>query len=216
MSTSLLERLFSFLQHLVFHHIGSKIRTNALKDIMDYLFILFEKIGCKFDVVSEIYLKLYKEIVAQEITLAQITKDDRVLVIGSGSLPATPILLARDTSATVISIDKDLQAVKEAIQYLKSKKLDQMLKVECANGLTYPLERFTVIVVLYGVKQPAEMMRYLASRINQTTKVVFRTITDAKGQIRDKTLDLEQHFIIQKQIHTQSLGSFDSFLLMKK
>jgi 2-polyprenyl-3-methyl-5-hydroxy-6-metoxy-1,4-benzoquinol methylase len=216
MPTILLERLLSSLQNLIFHQIGSKIRTNALKGIMDYVFILFEKIGCKFDIVSEIYLKLYREIVAKEIILAQITKDDRVLVIGSGSLPATPILLARDTGATVVSIDKDLQAVKEATQYLKSKKLDQMLKVECANGFTYPLERFTVIVVLYGVKQPAEMMRYLASRTNQTTRVVYRTITDAKGQIRDKTLELEQHFIIQKQIHTQSLGSFDSFLLMKK
>jgi hypothetical protein len=216
MSTHILEKLFFFLQNLVFKQIGSKIRTNALKSIMDSLFILFEKIGCKFEIISEIYLKLYEDIVTKEIALAKISQNDRVLIIGSGSLPATPMLIVRNTHAQTISIDKDSNAVKEATHYVNSRNLGQMLKIECADGFTYAVEQFNVIIVLYGVKHSSEMLNRLADRINQNTRVVYRTITDAQGRIRDKTLDISQYFLIKKQVHTETFGSFDSFLLMKK
>lgn len=216
MSNSMLERLFSTLQTLIFKQVGKKITTNSLKNLMDSLFIIFEKVGCKFEVISEIYLKLYLEIVLKEVTMAQISSQDRVLVIGSGSLPATPVLIAQNTHAQIISIDKDSTAVKQATHYVKSHHLEQTLTIECADGLTYPLEQFTIIVVLYGVKKPAEMLRSIAGRINQNTKVIYRAITDSQGRITDKTLQLMTYFTIKDQVHSETLGSFDSFLLTKK
>jgi hypothetical protein len=216
MSTSILERLFSVLQKLIFKQIGNRMPTNALKNVMDLVFVLFEKVGCKFEVISEIYLKLYHEIVIKEIILAQISSHDRVLIIGSGSLPATPALIAQNTHAQIVSIDKDCTAVKEATRYVNIHHLEQMLTIECADGLTYPVELFTVIVVLYGVKQPAMMLSYLASHIDQNTRVVYRTITDSQGRVTDKTLDISQYFFIKERVHTETLGSFDSFLLTKK
>jgi len=216
MSTSILERLFSTLQKIIFKQIGKKIPTNALKNIMDLFFMLFEKVGCKFEVISEIYLKLYQEIVTKEITMAQISDQDRVLVIGSGSLPATPAIIAQNTHAQTISIDKDCTAVKEAMQYVTAHHLEQTLSIQYANGLTYPVGEFTVIVVLYGVKQPTELFSHLADHIDQKTRVIYRTITDTHGRIKDKTLDISQHFLIKNQIHTETLGSLESFLLMKK
>lgn len=216
MSNVLLERLFSTIQTIFFKEIGKKITTNALKNIMDLFFIVFEKVGCKFEVISDIYLHLYKEIVSKEVTMAQISTKDRVLVIGSGSLPATPVLIAQNTQAQTTSIDKDCNAVKEAAQYVKNHHLEQTLKIECADGATYPLERFTIIVVLYGVKKPAEILRYLGSRINPDTRVIYRTITDSNGAITDKTLNLSAYFHIKDRVHSETLGSFDSFLLSKK
>ncbi len=216
MATSMLERLFSTLQNLIFTQVGKKITTNALKNIMDLFFIVFEKVGCKFEVISDIYLKLYQEIVTEEIAMAQITAQDRVLVIGSGSLPVTPVLIARNTHAHTTTIDKDCKAVKEAILYVKNHHLDEILSIECADGVTYPLEQFSVIVVLYGVKNPAEFLTQLARRLSQNTKVIYRTITDSQGKITDKTLDLSGYFTIRDHVHTETLGSFDSFLLTKK
>lgn len=216
MSNRLLERLFSTIQTIVFKEIGKKITTNALKNIMDLFFIVFEKVGCKFEVISDIYLHLYKEIVSKEVIMAQISSKDRVLVIGSGSLPATPVLIAQNTQAQTTSIDKDCNAVKEAAQYVKNHHLEQILTIECADGTMYPLTQFTIIVVLYGVKKPAEVLRYLGSHINQDTRVIYRTITDSKGTITDKTLDLSAYFHINDRVHSEDLGSFDSFLLTKK
>ena len=216
MSTSPIERLFSILQKFIFKQIGNKLPTDALKNIMDLLFVMFEKVGCKFEVISEIYLKLYREIVIKEIAMAQISHRDRVLVIGSGSIPATSALIAQNVHVQVVSVDKDCTAVKEASHYVTTHHLEQTLSIQCADGLTYPVEQFTVIVVLYGVKQPAMILSNLASRINKNTRVIYRTITDAQGKIKDKTLDILQYFRIKDHIHSETLGSFDSFLLMKK
>jgi tRNA A58 N-methylase Trm61 len=216
MSTSKLERLFLVLQDLIFKQIGKKIRTNALKTFMDLFFVLFEKVGCKFDIISDIYMRLYQEIVTKEITVAQISAQDHVLVIGSGSLPATPALIAQHTHAQTISIDKDWRAVKEATQYVKHHHLEDLLSIQCADGLTYPLEQFSIILVLYGVKKPAEMLHHLANNIDRNTRVLYRTITDSQGKIMDKTIDLSEEYHIKDHIHSETLGSFDSFLLMKK
>lgn len=216
MSNSRLEQLLSTMQTLFFKQIGTKITTNALKSIMDLLFVLFEKIGSKFPVLSDLYLRLYQDIVHKEITLAQITSHDRVLVIGSGALPATPVLIAQNTSAPTHSIDKDCGAVKKAAEFVKNIHLEQILTIECADGLTYPIDQFTVIIVLYGVKHPAKMLRHLSDRINTDTRIIYRTITDSQGRVTDKTLNLSDYFKIKAQVHTETLGSFDSFLLTKK
>ncbi|KYK20807.1 hypothetical protein AYK25_08590 [Thermoplasmatales archaeon SM1-50] len=216
MSNSILKRIFSTFQTIFFKEVGKKITTNALKNLMDLFFIIFEKVGCKFEVISDIYLSLYKEIVTREVTMANISPEDRVLVIGSGSLPATPVLIVQESQAQTTSIDKDCNAVKEASQYVKNHHLSQILTVECADGATYPLGHFSVIVVLYGVKKPAELLRHLAGRINQSTRVIYRAITDSQGRITDKTLNLSAYFHIKDRVHSDTLGSFDSFLLTKK
>ncbi len=216
MATSRLEQIFSFLQHLLFQQIGSKIRTNFLKNIMDSSFIIFEKIGSKFEVFATIYLNMYQEILQQEIALANISEHDRVLVIGSGSLPVTPILIVRNTDALTVAIDVDATAVKNATRYVQSKFLEKMIQIENADGQTYPVEQFNVIIIVYGVKNLKELLRHIASQMKQDTRVIFRTITDMQGKILDKSLDLSKYFVIKKQIRTEGIGSIDSFLLMKK
>jgi precorrin-6B methylase 2 len=216
MSTSTLEHLFSFLQTIVFKQIGNKMPTNALKGVMDIAFIVFEKVGCKFEIISSIYLKLYHDIVLKELSMACLTKDDRVLVIGSGSLPATPALIAQNAQVTIVSIDKDRTAVKNAVSYVKNHHLDSRLTIEYADVLQYSVERFTVVFVLYGVKRPQEVLVYLASHIHENTRVIFRAITDAQGKFEDQTIDILKHFSIKEKVHSETLGSFDSFLLMKK
>jgi precorrin-6B methylase 2 len=162
------------------------------------------------------YIKMYQEILTQEISLAQVSEHDKVLVIGSGSLPVTPTLIVRNTHAQTVAIDKDPIAVKDATQFVRSQKLEQLLKIEYANALTYPLEQFNIIFVLYGINHPAAMLQYLASHIDKNTKVIFRAITDTHGNILDRTLDLSRYFDIKNQIRTEGIGTIDSFLLMKK
>ncbi len=60
------------------------------------------------------------------------------------------------------------------------------------------------------------MLRHLASHINQNTRIIYRTITDVQGRMFDQTFDISQYFVIKKQIHTEGIGTLDSFLLTKK
>jgi spermidine synthase len=216
MAHSTIERIFSFAQTVVFKHAGKKFSTHSLKSIMDVGFAVFEKVGCKFDVVSSLYLKFYQEIVAKELAMAHVHPSDHVLVIGSGSLPATPALLAMNTKAAVVSIDRDRTAVKQATRYVKSHRLRRNLSIDHADGLHYPVERFDVIFVLYGVKQPNLILEYLAEHCHDATRIILRAITDSRGVITDKRINLNHLFIIRDSIQTDTLGSMTSFLLQKK
>jgi hypothetical protein len=94
--------------------------------------------------------------------------------------------------------------------YVKTHHLDHQLSIHYAQGTEFPVEGFTVIFVLYGVKLPQLLLDYLADHINTNTRVILRTITDAQGNIKDSTIDLTR-FQVKERIHTASLGSFEHF-----
>jgi precorrin-6B methylase 2 len=215
MASSLLLRLFSFAQTIVFQDIGNKFPTKSVKPLMDLGFIIFEKMGVNFPVIADIYLKFYDNVVKEEAHLASISSRDQVLVIGSGSLPATPILIARHTGARVVTIDRDPTAVKIGTRFIHNINLDKQLTVAYGEGLTYPAKDFTVVFLMYGVKNTQAVIDSLPQRISDGCRVVIRLMSDEHHHIVDP-LDLTSRFTIKNQVHTTALGSFDTFLLEKK
>jgi len=216
MSRSLTERCFSLIQTIVFKQIGAKIPTNSLKRLMDRLFIIVEKIGNNFSVFSSFYLSMYEELVDQEIAMARLSSEHRILVIGSGALPATAILYAQKTHAKIITIDRDQQTICQAIRFIQQFQLGDRLIMVHADGFSYPLDNFDVIVVLYGVKRQQGILEHIAQHMNKDTQVIFRTMADTQGKFLDPQLDIAQYFLIKKHVRSEALGSFDSFLLQKK
>jgi len=215
MPSSLMTSVFSFARKAVFQEVGNKFPTKSVKPIMDFGFIVFEKMGVKFPVIADIYLKFYESVVKEETRLAHISSGDRVLVIGSGSLPATPILIARYSGAHVVTIDRDPKAVKIGTKYIRRNNLDNMLTVASGEGLTYPAKDFTVVFLMYGVKNTQAVLASLPQRISDGCRVVIRFMSDKQHHIVDD-LDITRYFIIKDQVHTTALGSFDTFLLEKK
>jgi precorrin-6B methylase 2 len=216
MLSKIIEKLLSWTQNILFENIGTKFHTNSLKNLMDRLFIFYEKISNKFSIISNNYLKMYQEIVEKEIKMANISSNDTVLIIGCGSLPATSILIAMKTNAKIVSIDKDHGAIKEASQYVKNIGFQKQIKFEQANGLYYPIRKFSVILVLYGVKQIKEILKYLVNNMNDKTRIIFRTITDENGKALGGKIDLSSTFLIKDKSRSRTIGPVDSFLLMKK
>jgi len=211
----LVTRLFSYAQKIVFQEVGNKIPTSAVKPIMDLGFIVFERLGVKFPVVSAIYLQFYEPVVHKEAALADVSAADRVLVIGSGSLPATPVLIARYTHAQVVTIDRDPRAVRSGTEYIRRQNLADRLTVVHGEGLTYPVRDFTVIFILYGVKNTQEVLASLPGRITDRCRVVLRLMSDTDHRILDN-LDIATYFTVKDQVHTSALGSFETLLLEKK
>ena len=118
MVKSISERILSFSRFIFFDIISDKFNAAPFKNFMDYLYVIFEKIAYSFKILSENYLMLYDELIKKEIVMAQITKKTNVLVIGCGSLPVTPILIALKTDADIIGIDYDKKAVDRAINFI--------------------------------------------------------------------------------------------------
>ncbi|HVQ01651.1 MAG TPA: hypothetical protein VMT57_09085 [Candidatus Thermoplasmatota archaeon] len=208
--------VLSSLQTIAFEYIGSLVQTNAFKGFTDLLFIILEKVGSKFPVISSLYLDLYRDIVSKELALLQLKKNERVLVVGGGSLPATPMLITMATKASIDIIDKDPEAVAAGQRFIHTYHLDDKLKVINTNALQYPMASYEVIIILYGVKQPDKVLEYIASQVSEKTHIILRVITDDKGTIGDKTIDIDKQFIIKGRARSTTLGSFESLMLVKK
>lgn len=210
------EGFFSLFIYIFYRQIGTKFRTDALKFFWDIFFVVLEKIGFKFDVISSNYIKLYDDIVEKEICMAKISSKDRILVIGCGSLPATTALIAMKTKAEITTIDVDSRAVHEASYFFKNINLERQITVEHADGLRYPINKFDVIFVLYGVQRQKEILTYLAENMQDTTKIIFRTVWDTQGRLSNKSIDVSRLFLVKDHVSSEYLGSVDSLLLLKK
>ncbi|MCJ7571830.1 MAG: 50S ribosomal protein L11 methyltransferase [Candidatus Thermoplasmatota archaeon] len=184
---------------------------------MDISFAFFEKIAFKFEIISSIYLDIYEEMVEKELSMIKTSKEHLILVVGSGTLSATPILIARKTNAKITAIDTDEKAVKESIKYIKSLNLEDRINIIQGDGVDYCLKDFDIIFVLYGIRKQKEMIDNLSKNIKKSTEVIFRTVLkDGKAKIDDKYLDLSKYFLIKKNVQSQCFGIVDSLLLKKK
>ena len=81
--------------NFILKKIGIKFDAFKLKKTVDFGFVIVEKIIVKLCKLQTFYLDFYKEMVDTEIKLASISKDDKILQVGCGPIPATSILLAK-------------------------------------------------------------------------------------------------------------------------
>ena len=204
-------------KNTIFRHIGSKTKPGSFKFFMDISFAFFEKIAFKFEKISSIYLEIYEEMVEKELSMIKTSKEHLILVVGSGTLPATPIIIAHKTNAKITSIDIDEKAVKESNRYIRNLNLQDKINIIPGDGVDYPLKNFDIIFVLYGMRKQKEIIDHLSKNIKQSTKVIIRTILkDGKAKIDDNYLDLSEYFEIKNNVQSRGLGIVDSVLLEKK
>ncbi len=216
MSNTKTEHIFSNIQKLFFEELGYKFRPGTLKNLTNFLYIIFEKAGYNIESISKSYIKIYDDLVKDEIRLANITSNDNVLVIGCGSIPSTAVILARETDTQITAIDIDSQATKKAVRYIKNHNLQDNITVKTIFGTDYPIKDFDVIFILYGVKHQSNLFQYLYDGINYNTRVIYRASKDAGSRNQLDKDQISKLFIIKDIAQNRSFGLMDSYLLLKK
>lgn len=210
------DKLFIFFQNVFFEELGSKFRPGTFRNLMNYLYVIFEKSAYQFDFLSEYYLSFYKTLVENEIELAKITSKDQVLIIGSGSIPATSIIIAKQTNAIITSIDIDQQAIKNASLLINKLKLEKNLILESADGHSYPIKKFDVVFVLYGIKNHEDMLKSIGDQMKDNARVIFRSVIEDNDK---KILGIDDNnkiFDIKKTVVSKEIYPTISCLLLKK
>lgn len=216
MFEKIITKSFSIIQYLIFTIIAHKLQAELLKNFVDKTFVNFEKIACKFNFLATAYLKIYEELVKNEIKISNITEKDKVLVIGGGSVPATPILITKKTGAKVEAIDFDKKAIIESKKYIKTLKLENKINIIFAKGQSYPVKIFDVIFIVYGITLENEVLFYIAKNMKKSARIIYRTTIKPYDIKKDNKKDFSDLFDIKKVIRTKSLGQTDSVLLGKK
>ncbi|HEC89802.1 MAG: hypothetical protein DRN12_03080 [Thermoplasmata archaeon] len=210
-----INNLFGRLQRIFFEEISPKFQVDSLKNLMDYIYVIVEKLIVPFDIFHQLYLEFYDDLVEKEVKIASIKYTDRVLVIGCGSLPATSILIASKTNSTVVSIDTDYNAIEKAKRIIKNHGLEDKITCVHGDGISYPLEDYDVIFLLYGIKQQKEILKYVSNNMKEEARVIYRTTDDVLENVVGGERWLSKFFIVKTFVQSRSIAENKSYLLLK-
>ncbi|MCJ7571777.1 MAG: methyltransferase domain-containing protein [Candidatus Thermoplasmatota archaeon] len=203
------------LYRIIFVYTGKKFHPGYIKNISDFLFKIIELIGVNFEIITYHYINLYKKIVIKEIYMTHIYKNENILVIGCGAIPASAIIIAKKTNAKIVAIDHDRQAIKKAKQYIYYKKLQERITLNHAEGYDYDLKMFDKIFLSYGIRNTEEILAHIYKNGKTNMKLIMRlpqTNNKKDMIINNSTVK----FNIECKISTNYLGPIDSFCLSKE
>ncbi|MBM7602550.1 uncharacterized UPF0146 family protein [Metabacillus crassostreae] len=121
------------------------------------------------------YFKNIESCIEKEFGGFQINSESKVLLIGSGSFPMTPLLIAKQTGAEVVGIDIDNEAIKLGLNVVK--RLGSELNIRLENKLIEDLNfshEATHIIFSSTVERKYEILDQLHSITNQNIVVAMR------------------------------------------
>jgi hypothetical protein len=207
--------IFSSTHFLFFKVITPAFEVDTFKPLMDRLYIYFEVIASHFPFVNQYYLQFYSKITDHEIQLASINEHDHVLVIGSGSLPITPLLIAEKTNARVHTVDIDEKAVRNASAYIDRFQMSQKITVSLGDACFLDMAKYDVIFILYGICGLEQVFSALDRSASSDARIIYRVPPDC-DLLKNDSSTMFETFVIKDQVATLSLGGVVSLLLIKK
>ena len=126
--------------------------------------------------VFNIARSYYREVVHNEIVLADISCDDNILCIGGGICPFTAILFHQSTGARVTVIDNNSCCVDKAQQLIVKLGLDDAVRVVCEDGGSCGLDLASFSIVHFALQvSPMDcVFPYVESQVAPSTKLLVR------------------------------------------
>ena len=200
---------------LFFKKIGHNVPVGPIKKIMDPFYVLIEKIACQFPIIQPLYMRPYRSMIKQELSLFDFPEHARVLIIGCGSLPVTALALEKLYQVSIDCVDIDKDAVQNAKSVLSLMKKDD-ITVHQKNGLDCPIDSYDLIYLLYGIQDQVHMLKYISKNLSNGSYVLFRTSTDIKQTNQELYETIHSLFTIKNKIEIESFGSIETYLLTLK
>ena len=151
-----------------------------------------------------------------EIKLANISKNDRILHVGCGPLPATSIILAKETGAKITGIDYNPNSVKQAKFFISKYHLSDQIQIIHADAIQFPVDNFDLILLSQGIKPRKKILEQISKSIKPNMRVIYRTTSSVDGEISQNDLFLKEIFKIVKIAYNKKNGLLISILLNKK
>ncbi len=134
----------------------------------------FEKRVFKNPLLFYLYSLPYRYILYNEIKLAEICSEDRILNIGCGAIPFSAVHIAQLAGARVEAVDIDPEACREGQKNLQRLGLEEKITITQADGTSCEVGGFSVVLVALQAEPKNEIMQNLQLKADSGTRVVFR------------------------------------------
>lgn len=141
-----------------------------------------EKLFCHSSLTCTWFRNYYKKLVSEEIHIAGITCEDKVLCIGSGSIPSTAIELAEQSGASIYAVDIDNEAVRCGRDVISRLGLSHKVFICSCPGEQCYFENYEYVHIAMQVTNKKKIIEEVFKR-SKNTKVILRI---PKEEIRHK------------------------------
>lgn len=202
-------------------NLKNKLQIYLMKNISSYYWWFIDNLANKLDKLAEIY---YKKSIGseyrQEYKTFDISKEDKVLHIGSGAFPLTEIILVESIGTTVLGIDKSLNAVKSANDVVYKKNLHDKIKIDHGDGIDYPIKNFDVVIVSSCASPMVKIVEHIFNTAKNNTRIIIREM-EASIKPLIKYIGMQKDVSLVKKIAHHPFPflkpfGWQSFYLIKK
>jgi len=190
----------------------SKFLINSRRIISCYKYDFLELLATRINFFEKLLMSWRKPVFLNEIKIANVTENDKVLLIGCGIFPSEAMLIADQTKAKVVCIDNSIIAVNIAKKIVKKKELSGLVYIEYADGINYPSGDFDVIFIAINVWPIDLVLRNLAKNIKTNTRVLCKSLKNDVLEVFENE-GLQENFRIESKLENPKT---QSFLLIKK
>lgn len=164
------------------------------------------------DKKADEYIEKYKGMVKSEGEMADLQKNDKVIILGGGSLPLTALTYTKVFDAHCTCIDIDQQAVETSKKLIEHMRLQDNIDIKYGNAFEYPLENYDLILVVCLLPKKKALEHVFSE--NKSAKVIYRSAIGLYklwyGQTQDQ--DIEEYKILKK-VNTDKKYAAESVLV---
>ena len=134
----------------------------------------WEKMSSSSKILTWLYSRPYRQVIENEIKLANLGKDDIVLNIGCGAVPFTALYTAKLAGSRVYALDIDPCAAGYASQCVKMAGLEDRITVMHADGAQDFRHHFTASIVALQAAPKNRILEVMQKKSRPGARFIFR------------------------------------------
>lgn len=121
------------------------------------------------------YFKNIENCIENEFKYLQMNENSNVLLIGVGSFPMTPLIIAKNIGASVLGLDIDEEAVKYARKVIDILGINSNIEVSTKNYAEFDFtKKATHIIIASTILEKFDILNNLYSLTNKDVIVMMR------------------------------------------
>lgn len=191
------------------------LNTLMQKYERDYEDVFAKEFMTYGDKKADEYVERYRGMVESEGKMAGLKENDKVIVLGGGSLPLTALTYTKFFNAHCTCIDIDKQAVKTSKELIHHLNLQKKIDIHYGNAFDYPLQGYDLILVVCLLPKKKALEHVFKE--NSNAKIVYRSAIGLFKLWYGETSEEElQEYKILQTVNTDKKYAAQSSLITLK
>ena len=154
-------------------------------------------------------------LIKNEIDLATIKRDDRVLFVGSGPFPISAILLNKFTGCHVICYEKNRKYQALSSKLIKKLNLTSHITIVCKKGEMLMDSSYTSIIIALLAQPKEKILRRVWRNTKKGTSIICRTSDGLRQVFYASANDWLKSYMVASKVFATGDQTISSVLLVK-